>query len=165
MPRHAEASGDEELYVVVRGRASFTVDRETVPAPAGTLVHVGSGETREAIAEEPGTIVLAIGATRGKPFEAHGWEEVVIAFARARAGDADGARLLIEGLLAREPGEWQGPYNAACFEALYGDAERAFAHLARAVELDGDAVRGFAPGDEDLSSLHDDTRWQELMAG
>jgi len=123
-----------------------------------------SGETREAVAAEDGTIVLAIGATRGGVFEAHGWEEVVIAFAKARAGDVDGARAMIDALLAREPDEWQGPYNAACLEALHGDTERAFAQLARAVEMGGDEVRDFAPGDSDLESLHDDPRWQDLVA-
>ena len=70
VPRHSEESGNEELYVVVRGRATFTVNDETLDAPAGTLVHAVSGENREAVAEEPGTIVLAVGATRGQPFDA-----------------------------------------------------------------------------------------------
>ena len=164
VPRHKEASGDEELYVVVRGHARFTIDGETLDAPAGTLVHVASGEEREAVAEEPATIVLAVGATRGKAFEAHGWEEVVIAFAKASAGDLKASRAIIDGLLARQPNEWQGPYNAACFEALHGDADRAFAHLTRAVELASDEVRELAPGDDDLTRLHDDPRWQELIA-
>jgi hypothetical protein len=37
--RHREQDGDEELYVVVRGRARFTLGEETFDAPAGTLVH------------------------------------------------------------------------------------------------------------------------------
>jgi Cupin domain len=36
---HAEDE-HEELYLVVSGRATFTVDGETVDAPAGTLLHV-----------------------------------------------------------------------------------------------------------------------------
>ena len=32
--------GHEEIYVVVAGRATFTVDGETVDAPAGTLVYL-----------------------------------------------------------------------------------------------------------------------------
>lgn len=164
VPKHGESSGNEELYVVVRGSATFTVDDRSFDAPAGTLVHVVSGETREAVANEPGTIVLAVGATRGEAFEAHGWEEVVMAFAKAREGDVVASRAIIDGLLARQPDDWQGPYNAACFEALYGDTEQAFAYLTRAVEMGGRDVRAFAPEDGDLASLHDDPRWQELMA-
>jgi hypothetical protein len=163
VPRHSESSGNEELYVVVRGRARFIVDEESFDAPSGTLVYVGSGERREAIAEEPDTLVLAIGASRGEVFEAHGWDEVVVAFAKARAGDVPGSRAMIEALLARQPDDWEGPYNAACFEALHGDNERAFAYLTRAVELGGEEVRKFAPQDDDLTRLHGDPRWLELI--
>jgi quercetin dioxygenase-like cupin family protein len=162
VPRHREASGDEELYVVVTGRATFTVGDESIEAPAGTLVYVPDGVVREAVVEETDTIVLAVGATRGKAYAARGWDEVVVAFARARAGDVDGGRAMLETLTEREPGEWSGPYNVACFEALHGDADHAFAALERALELDPGAVRGYAPYDDDLSSLHDDPRWTEL---
>ena len=163
VPRHMEESGDEELYVVVRGRATFTVGDETLDAPSGTLVFVPDGTVREAVAEEPDTIVLAVGATRGEAFTPRGWDEVVMAFAEARAGNVDSARALLEALVARQPGEWQGPYNVACFEALQGEPDRAFEQLRAAIELDAAAVRSFAPGDDDLASLRDDPRWQELM--
>lgn len=163
VPRHQEASGDEELYVVVQGRATFTVDDETLAAPAGTLLHVPAGTVRQAVAEEPETIVLAVGGTPGKAFAPRGWDEVVVAFAKAKAGDVAGGRAVLETLLAREPDEWPGPYNAACFEALNGDADRAFAQLRKAVELDAEAARGYAPNDDDLAVLHDDPRWQELF--
>jgi mannose-6-phosphate isomerase-like protein (cupin superfamily) len=164
VPRHSEESGNEELYVVVRGRVTFTVGDETLDAPAGTLVHVANGEVREAVAEDSDTIVLAVGATRGEPFTAHGWDEVVMAFAKARKGDVVAGRAMIDALIARQPTEWQGPYNAACFEALQGERERAFAHLRHAVEMAGDDVQSFAPGDNDLAILHDDPRWAELIA-
>src|SRR5205085_10592306 len=34
------AGGHEELYLVVQGRATFTVDGETIEAPAGTIVFI-----------------------------------------------------------------------------------------------------------------------------
>lgn len=163
VPRHEEDSGDEELYVVVKGRAIFAVGEELLDAPAGTLVHVPNGVVREAIAEEPETIVLAVGATPGKPFAARGWDEVVVAFAKARAGDVEGGRQMMETLTARHPDAWPGHYNAACFEALHGDADHAFAELGKAVELDADPVGELAPNDDDLASLRDDPRWQELF--
>jgi hypothetical protein len=65
----------EELYFVLDGRATFTVGGETVDAPAGTFVHLPDPTVqRKAIGEEAGTTVLAIGATRGRPFEVSAWE-------------------------------------------------------------------------------------------
>ena len=36
-----ERLGHEEVYVVVSGRATFTLDGEEHDAPAGTIVHLG----------------------------------------------------------------------------------------------------------------------------
>jgi len=163
VPQHSETSGDEELYVVVRGRARFTVDGQDVDAPAGTLIHVPAGETREAIAEEPGTIVLAVGATPGESFAARGWDEVVVAFAKARAGDVAGGRAVLAGLLAREPESWEGDYNLACFAARYGERDEAFAALGRALAGGPADVADLARGDDDLAALHADPRWAELV--
>src|SRR6266566_9910711 len=69
IPPHEEDSGNEELYVVVRGRARFTVGEETADAPAGSLVFVEPEVFRTAVAEEDGTIVLAVGASIGRPFQ------------------------------------------------------------------------------------------------
>jgi hypothetical protein len=68
-------NGHEELYVVLRGTARFTVGGEELDAPAGTLVFVSDpGLTREAIATADDTVVLAIGAARGVAFEPSDWE-------------------------------------------------------------------------------------------
>ena len=72
----AEDQGQEELYVVLRGRATFTVGGESVDAPAGTCVAVADAALRRAaVAEEDGTVVLAIGAVRGTPFTPSDWEQ------------------------------------------------------------------------------------------
>ena len=65
----------EELYVVLAGAARFTVDGETLDAPAGTLVLVTPPSQREARALEDGTTVLVVGGTPGKAFEVSDWEE------------------------------------------------------------------------------------------
>jgi quercetin dioxygenase-like cupin family protein len=76
VPDDAGSNGHEELYVVVRGSARFTVGGEPIDAPAGTLVFVSDpGLTREAAATAEDTIVLAIGAARGVAFEPSPWEE------------------------------------------------------------------------------------------
>ena len=55
-----EGSDHEEMYVVLHGRARFTLDGEDVDAPAGTAVFLPDPPTlRVAMAEEDGTVVLA----------------------------------------------------------------------------------------------------------
>lgn len=161
--RHFEHDGVEELYVVVRGEATFTVGEETFAAPAGTLVHVPPGTLREAVANDDTTIVLAAGATAGEAWEPAPWEDFHIAFATRRAGDAATARAAIAATLAKHPGEWQGEYNAACFEALEGETDAAFAHLQRALELGPPEVAGYAREDDDFASLQSDPRWNEAV--
>jgi len=161
--RHYEKGGDEELYVVVRGRATFTVGEETVDAPAGTLVHLRPGTLREAVAAEDDTLVLAAGAKLGEAWQPAPWEDFHVAFAYRAAGKVEEARALVADTLARHPGTWQGEYNAACFEALEGDDDAAFEHLGRALEREPTIVGEFAPGDSDLNRLHDDPRWQQLF--
>jgi hypothetical protein len=63
----------EELYVVLNGTATFTVDGETFDAPAGTLVLVTPPSQRTARAAAPDTTVLAVGAP-GESFRVSEWE-------------------------------------------------------------------------------------------
>jgi mannose-6-phosphate isomerase-like protein (cupin superfamily) len=71
--RHEETGGDEELYVVVRGAARFEIDGAQHELPAGSMVLVMAGSTREAFATAPDTAVLVIGGTPGsRPVSA--WE-------------------------------------------------------------------------------------------
>ncbi len=62
---HDETGGDEELYVVVRGAARFVVDGAEHDLPAGSMVLVAPGATREAFASAAGTAVFVIGGTPG----------------------------------------------------------------------------------------------------
>ena len=77
---HSERSGGhEELYVVASGRATFTIAGEEIDAPAGTLVAVTDpAVVRGAIAREPGTAVLVVGAPRGEPYVLRNWERTRI---------------------------------------------------------------------------------------
>jgi quercetin dioxygenase-like cupin family protein len=161
---HREPEGTEELYVVVRGLARFTVVDEAFDAPVGTLVHVPPATFREATAQEAGTTVLAMGAKEGEAFTPSAWEDFFVAYADLRAGNAERGRAAIQEALEREPDEWQGAYNAACFEALAGERDAAFDYLQRAVELDRREVRRYAPDDTDLDSIRDDPRYAEVLA-
>jgi hypothetical protein len=76
---HDELSGGadshEELYLVLDGHATFTLDGNELDAPRGTFVFVQDPSiTRKAVAREPGTTVLAIGATPGVAFSVAPWE-------------------------------------------------------------------------------------------
>jgi hypothetical protein len=67
--------GHEELFAVTSGHAVFSVDGETVDAPAGTLVFVRDPSLlRSARATADGTAILAIGGRPGAPFEISRWE-------------------------------------------------------------------------------------------
>lgn len=70
------ADNHEELYFVTEGHATFTVDGTEVDAPPGTVVFVKNASiVRKAVADEPGTTVLAIGATAGRAFTPSPWEQ------------------------------------------------------------------------------------------
>jgi tetratricopeptide (TPR) repeat protein len=164
IPPHEEDSGNEELYVVVRGRATFTVGEETADAPTGSLVFVPPEVFRTAAADEDGTIVFAIGGTVGEAFKAGGWDSFALADTYRQAGRHDEGRAIMEQLIAEKPDYWATIYNAGCFEALAGNADAAFEHLRRAKELDaeGESARYFRE-DSDLDPIREDPRFQELL--
>jgi tetratricopeptide (TPR) repeat protein len=164
IPPHEEDSGNEELYAVVRGRASFTVGEETADAPAGTLVFVPPEVFRTATAEEDGTIVFAVGGTVGQAFNAGGWEAFALADTYRQAGREDEARAVMGQLLAEKPDYWAVHYNAGCFESLAGNADAALEHLRRAKELDAEGHSAeYFREDSDLDNVRDDPRFQELL--
>jgi tetratricopeptide (TPR) repeat protein len=164
IPPHEEDSGNEELYVVVQGRATFTVGDESADAPAGTLVYVPPEVMRTAVAAEDGTIVFAVGGTVGEAFNAGGWDSFALADTYRQAGRYDEGRAIMAQLIAEKPDYWATSYNAGCFESLAGDKDAAFEHLRRAKELDadGDSAPYFRE-DSDLDPLRDDARFQEFL--
>jgi tetratricopeptide (TPR) repeat protein len=158
----AGAGHHEELYVVVTGRATFTVDGEEIDAPVGTCVFLGDPkEQRAARAVEDGTTVLAIGGERGAAFKVSPWE---FAFAGVPAWEAkrydEAKALLVEGL-ELHPGNASLLYNLACVEALQGDDEAALEHLAEAAQ--NERFREFAKTDSDFDSLRDDPRFRAIL--
>jgi tetratricopeptide (TPR) repeat protein len=161
---HREANGHEELYVVVSGRATFTLEGEEHDAPAGTLVHCPPGTLRSAFAAEPGTTVIGIGAKPGEVFQPSGWEWSFAGFAHLNQGDAERARAELEAGIAARPEAWQGYYNFACLEARLGNNDAALELLERAAEMEPEWVAKGAPDDEDLAPLRDEPRFLEIVA-
>ena len=161
---HFERDGHEEMYVVLRGRATFTLAEDEVDAPAGTIVFVRPGTKRGAVAAEDDTAVLAVGAKPGVVFEPSRWEDIFVATSYADQGEVERARDLIAQTLNRHPDDWQGFYNAACVEARYGGSDQAFAYLERSAELAPDETARYASDDRDFDSIRDDPRFQSLVA-
>jgi tetratricopeptide (TPR) repeat protein len=148
--------GHEELYVVIRGRATFTLDGEDVDAPAVTFVHLGDpGVRRVAVAQEPGTTVLAIGGIPGKPFRVSAWEAMFAAIPASRAERWDEAIALHEEALRDDPDNGTLLYNLACMEARGGRRLDALLHLQRAVELEPQAAV-WARDDSDFAAIRDE---------
>jgi tetratricopeptide (TPR) repeat protein len=159
---HDEEGENEELYFVVSGRARFELEGERVDAPAGTFVFARPSLKRTAFAEEPGTTILAVGATPGQVYEPEGWE-VWAPFGRLYqegryAEAADQARDVAEA----HPEYPALLYNLACCESLAGRKEDALAHLRQAVEK-SDRVRAYAKEDSDFDAIRDEPAFRELI--
>jgi tetratricopeptide (TPR) repeat protein len=153
------AGRHEELYVVQRGHARFTVDGEEIDAPAGTLVFVEDPASRRvAHATEDGTVVLVFGGTPGEVFTPSPWDVSSYAGALAVRGEHERALVLAREVLELHPDNVTAVYNAACVEALAGLPEEALAHLARAVELEPKSAE-WAAGDSDFDPIRDDPRF------
>ena len=161
MPEHEEDAGSEELYVVLRGRARFEIDGDTVDAPQGTLVFVPPETNRTAFAEEPETTVLAIGSNVGQPYEVRDWEVWAQFQAAYEAGDY--ASVIDRGRETLEAGG-HGVllYNLACCESLAGREEDAIAHLRVAFEK-RPGLRDLAAQDTDLDALRTEPAFRELV--
>ncbi|HEX6788028.1 MAG TPA: hypothetical protein VF091_02205 [Gaiellaceae bacterium] len=155
---HTETQlGHEEIYAVIAGHATFTVDGEEVDAPVGTLVYLDDpAQKRHAIAKEAGTTVLAIGGVPGK-HEASAWEYFFPALPAMRDGDYDTARQILEEGL-REKDAPVVRYQLACVEALAGNRERALDELENAASREPRLAKA-AQSDEDLASIKDDPRF------
>ena len=133
---HKEGSGHEELYIVLRGRARFTLDGEELDAPAGTIVFLPHSDVlRVAIAAEERTAVLAVGGWPGRAFEPSGWEWAFEAYGRADKGDVDGALAVMQEWLTEHPDDGAALYNFACLECRVGRKDDALTHVRRALEL------------------------------
>ena len=158
------AGGHEELYLVVRGHATFTVGGQETDAPARTLVFVPDPATRRtAVAREPGTTVLAIGAVAGQAFEPAPWESIAGFWTPYSTGDYDGAIAVLEQGLERYRDNAGMLFNLACAESLAGRSDASLQHLSRAIELGDERMLDMARTDEDFAPLRADPRFQELV--
>ena len=162
---HVEAgSGQEELYLVLDGNATFEIDGDTVDAPAGTFVLVRPESRRKATGD--GT-VLVIGATPDEAYQPFDWGEAwtfhsesMRAYGEQRYADAVAA---VRAGLERNPDHPGLHYDYACFATLAGDTgDETFGHLRRSVEL-VPRFREQARRDDDFAAVLDDARFEEAL--
>jgi mannose-6-phosphate isomerase-like protein (cupin superfamily) len=66
---HTE-TGQEEVFVVLRGAGEIEIDGERHPLDTETMVRVGPGPRRKLWPGDDGMRVLAIGGVPGQPYEA-----------------------------------------------------------------------------------------------
>lgn len=153
-------AGQEELYIVLNGAATFEIDGDALDAPAGSLVLVQPTAKRKAISKEDGTTILVVGATPGEAYEPAPEEagEAMIAYG---AGDYETAVAKQLVVVEKRPNDAVAYFNAACFEARAGQADEAIEHLQRAVEAN-ERIKDLIRTDEDLDSIREDPRFEEL---
>ena len=158
----SEPNSNEELYLVLRGRAVFELDGDRVVAPAGTFVFARPGVKRTALAEEPETTIIALGGTPGKTYEPHGWELWGPIRPLYEAGEyaeaADRGRALVEA----HPQYADLLYNVACCESLAGRTTDALDHLRRAITM-SEQFRAYAKDDSDFDPIRDEPAFKELL--
>jgi tetratricopeptide (TPR) repeat protein len=151
------------VYVVISGRARFTLGNEEVEVPARAFVYLRDPDTkRGAVALEDGTTVIAVGGRPGDAYEPSAWEWWFAAEPRRQRGDYEGALAVVAEGLEDRPDHPVLLYNVACYEALTGRRDDALAHLKRATELDS-RVDEWARKDEDFASLRDDPDFRALV--
>ena len=155
------ATGQEELYLVLSGKATFNVDGDPIYATAGTMVFVRDpAAQRSAIAKEEGTTILAIGGTPGEPYRLSLGEAMNDMWDPYRAQDFEGALAALQPVLEERP-EALVFFNIACMEARLGRTDEAISHLEQAIE-DDDRIKEHIRTDGDLDSLRDYPRFQAL---
>jgi tetratricopeptide (TPR) repeat protein len=157
------AGKHEELYVVIAGRATFTLDGEEVEAPAGTFVFVRDPAVkRKAVADEAKTTVLVVGGPRGEAFTPSQWERSAHAFGYFATHEYDKAHAILSEALEEHPDDAGVLFNLACAESLLGRADDALGHLQQAIAKE-ESFRELARSDTDFDPNRDDPRFSELV--
>jgi tetratricopeptide (TPR) repeat protein len=150
------AGRHEELYVVLSGHATFTVDGAEHDAPSGTLIFVPDpGSRRSAVAAAVETTVLVVGGRPGERYDPSPWEDALLAAVYAQQGETGLAREAARLALANHPEHPRVLFNVACAESLLGEREAALEHLRRAIELEPECA-DWALTDRDFDPIRDD---------
>jgi len=164
IPAHDEVPyGHEELYLVVSGHATFTVDGEELDAPQGTVLFVRDpAAVRGADAREADTTVLAVGAKPGESYRPRSWETNADVLALFDQGQHEKAKKVLTEALPKYEDKAGITYNIACAEAMLGEVDEALEHLKQAIEAQP-AFADAAREDPDFEPIRSDPRFAELV--
>ncbi len=154
---HSESDLEhEELYLVLRGRARFTIEGDEHELGPGQLVFLRDPILRRgAVALDEDTVVLALGGKPGAAHEVSAWEAMFAAVPAMREERWDDAIRLHVEALEEKPDHPALLYNLACMEARGGRPADALVHLQRAVELESKWA-AHAAKDSDFASIRDE---------
>jgi quercetin dioxygenase-like cupin family protein len=164
---HAEigpgSTGQEELYVLLQGSATFTVDGAEIDAPHGTAILVQPDSKRSAVATSDETICLVIGGVPGEAYRPGPMQSAEGFFDRYNEKDYAGALEALKPALEVYPGNALLLFNVACMSSLLGDRETALTALAESVS-EWEPYKELARNDDDFASLRDDPKFVELIS-
>lgn len=157
------ASGHEELYIVVAGSARFTVDGEDTDAPTGTVVFVRDpASKRKAVAAEDGTTIVSVGGKAGAAYQPLVWEVNAQVFELFAHDQIEEAKEMVTAALDRFEDRAALLYNLACSEARLGEIEPALGHLEEALAV-RPSLNDLARDDTDLDALRGEARFDQLV--
>jgi tetratricopeptide (TPR) repeat protein len=156
------ADRQEELYVVVQGSATFTVDGEEIDAPHGTVVFVQPTAKRKAVATSDETIVLSVGGRRGEAYRVPPGGELGDFFEHYNEKDYEGALAACHVALEKFPGNALILYNIACMQSMLGNGDDALGTLSTALE-GWPQFKENAQKDDDFAAIREDPRFLELL--
>ncbi len=159
---HDESGSDEELYLVLKGRAVFELDGDRVVAPAGAFVFARPDVKRTAFAEEPETTIVALGGTPGKAYEANGWELWAPIRPLYERGEYAEVADRLGAVVGAHPQYALLFYNLACCESMSGRTTGAVDHLRRAIEM-SEQFRTLAQDDSDFDPIREEPAFKELI--
>jgi len=146
----------EEIYVVLRGRAQFTVDGDEHELGPGQLVFIRDPALRRgAVALDADTVVLALGGKPGEPHQVSAWEAMFAAVPAAREERWDDAIRIHEEALEEQPNHPALLYNLACMEARGGRHLDALLHLKQAVAVEPEWAE-HAAKDSDFAAIRNE---------
>jgi tetratricopeptide (TPR) repeat protein len=157
---HFESPGQEELYLVLRGRIDFKAGGDSVELGPGEAAFVADPEIRRgatALAED--TAVLAVGGWRDRPYHPLPWEPLYLSDGAFRRGDWAEA---IEVLDREAGGQRDDPYvryRVACCLTQLGEREKAMDELRAALAARPD-LRERAEADPLLEPLRELEDWE-----
>jgi tetratricopeptide (TPR) repeat protein len=158
-----DPTADQELFLVLRGRAVFEIDGDSVDAPAGTLVFAPPRTKRMASAKEDGTTIIAVEGTPERAYEARGWELWAPIAPLYEAGEYAEVADRLSNLVAASPQYPMLFFNLACCDGQSGRTRDALDHLQHAIEMSQE-FRDSAKTDSDLDPIRDEPAFKQMVS-